>query len=97
MTPFYVIGGITAAWAVLLSALGIARHRFPATGGAARIVMGISTVLVAATIASALVGGIVEEEEGEEHEATEPDPAPEASGRQQALELAAAPSGRRPS
>ncbi len=62
MIFFYVIGGLTAAWAVLLSALGITRHRFPGTDGATRIVMGISVVLVAASIVSAIVTGALESE-----------------------------------
>jgi hypothetical protein len=67
---FYVIGGLTAAWAVLVAVLGIRHERFPATPGATRIVMAISVVLVAASIGAAVVTGILEEaEHTEESEA----------------------------
>jgi hypothetical protein len=55
-TAFYLVGGVLAAWAVLVSAVGIARHEhFPPSRGAARGVMAISAVLVAATMASAVL------------------------------------------
>ena len=53
---FYVLGGLFAAWAVLLGALGITRHAtFPPSPGAARGVMAISLVLFLAAIASAVL------------------------------------------
>ena len=55
-TPFYVAGCLLAAWAVAVSLLGIARHDgWPASAGAARGIMGISALLVAATMAAAVV------------------------------------------
>ncbi len=70
MIVFYVIGGLTAAWAVLVAVLGIRHERFPATRGATRIVMAISLVLVAASIGAAVVTGILESaEHTEESEA----------------------------
>jgi hypothetical protein len=52
---FYVAGGVLATWAVLVSALGMARQDFPATATAARGVMGISAVLVVAAMAAILL------------------------------------------
>jgi hypothetical protein len=63
---FYVAGGILAGWALLVSFLGITRESFPASAGAARVVAGISIVLVGAAIFCAIYSGITEEEE--EHE-----------------------------
>lgn len=72
MVVFYVIGALTAVWAVVLAAIGITRHDFPATPGATRAVMALSTVVVAAAIGSAIVTGALEEEEhGGEAEAAE--------------------------
>jgi plastocyanin len=67
---FYVVGGLTAAWAVLVAFLGIRNDRFPGNAGGTRIVMGISILLVAASIGTAVVTGSLEEE-GEEAEAAE--------------------------
>ena len=94
-TVFYVVGGATALWAVILAALGIRRHSFPATPRVTRAVMGISALLVAGAIGTAIVAGILEgehEEEPEEGEAAAAEPAPPAAGAQE-LELAAVPSG----
>jgi hypothetical protein len=55
-TLFYVVGSALAAFAVVVSAIGIARHRtFPPSRGAARGVMALAAVLVAATMVSAIV------------------------------------------
>jgi hypothetical protein len=55
-TAFYLIGAVLAVWAVLVAAVGIARHAaFPPSQGAARGVMLVSAVLVAATMASAVL------------------------------------------
>jgi hypothetical protein len=55
-TAFYAIGALLAVWAVLVSAVGISRHeRFPPSRSAARGVMLVSAVLVAATMASAIL------------------------------------------
>jgi plastocyanin len=87
---FYVIGAITAIWAVVLAALGITRHSFPGEAGGATIVMAISAVLVAGSVGSAVIGGALEEEEhGEEAEAAEAEaPAEPAAG--EAVELSTA-------
>ena len=52
--PFYVCGAVLVAWAVAVSALGIARRGFPATKAQSRGVLTVSLVLVAATLASVL-------------------------------------------
>jgi hypothetical protein len=54
---FYVLGGLLAAYAVALAALGITRPEFPATKDAARGVMAVSAALVALTMASAVITG----------------------------------------
>ena len=54
-TPFYVMGGILALWAVLVGALGISKHDFPGSQTVARGVMGISALLVVATMASSIL------------------------------------------
>jgi hypothetical protein len=56
-TAFYVLGGLCAVWAVLVSAMGIRNHDFPTSGTAARAVMGISAVLVVGAMASAVLTG----------------------------------------
>jgi hypothetical protein len=54
-TVFYICGGLLAAWAVIVSAIGISRHDdFPSSDGAARGVMGISVVLVALAMVTAV-------------------------------------------
>jgi hypothetical protein len=53
-TPFFIVGGVLAAWAVTLAAFGLSRHEFPGTDGAQRGVMAISTLLVVATMATAI-------------------------------------------
>jgi len=55
--PFYVTGGLLAAWAVAVSALGITRPSFPTTQSPARAVIAISVLLVLATMAAAAVTG----------------------------------------
>jgi hypothetical protein len=55
-TVFYICGGVLAAWALLVSAIGIRRHAaWPATEGAQRAVMGISLLLIVAAMASAVL------------------------------------------
>ncbi len=54
--PFYVAGGILALWAVTLSLVGISRgERWPSGDGAARAIMGVSVLLVAAAMTTAVV------------------------------------------
>ena len=53
-TPFYVAGGLLAAWAVLLGAFGFTHPDFPGSAVASRVVMLASAVLVAATLVTAV-------------------------------------------
>jgi hypothetical protein len=71
VNAFHVCGALFAAWAVIVSFLGITREDFPASGGAERAVMAISLLLAVATIGSAIVTSANEEEEhgGEEEQA----------------------------
>jgi plastocyanin len=85
--PYYVAGGALAAWAVLLAAWGISHHGFPRSAGRARLVMLTSLVLVAATMATAVLTG---SEASGKHAATAA-PAPRATSR--TLALAADPAG----
>jgi protein-S-isoprenylcysteine O-methyltransferase Ste14 len=53
-TPFYLGGGLPAAWAVLLGAFGFTHPDFPGPAVASRMVMVTSAVLVAATLTTAV-------------------------------------------
>jgi hypothetical protein len=52
--PFYIVGGLLAVWAVVLSGLGLTRPSFPYDTRGARGVMAISLLLMAATVAAAI-------------------------------------------
>ena len=52
--PFYIAGAALAVWAVVLSSFGLSRPDFPAGAVAARGVMLISFLLVAAAMATAV-------------------------------------------
>jgi plastocyanin len=53
--PFYIAGGVLVVWALLISmAVGMRKGGFPATDGQQRAVMGISAVLVLATLVAAV-------------------------------------------
>jgi hypothetical protein len=55
-TLFYVAGLALTAFAVIIAAIGIRGHEtFPPTRGAARAVMALAVVLVAFTMASAII------------------------------------------
>jgi hypothetical protein len=54
-TLFYVLGGLAAAWALLLFAVGMRSERFPGSAGAMRGVIAISVLVVAAAMASAVI------------------------------------------
>ncbi|HYI98451.1 MAG TPA: hypothetical protein VEX36_02065 [Thermoleophilaceae bacterium] len=73
MEAFYIVGGVLAAWAVLVSFLGITRSDFPGSATAERAVALISFVLVLGAVGAAIVGAINEsghqEDDGAEHEA----------------------------
>ena len=53
--PFYIAGGLLAAWAVVIAFLGLSRPSFPAGALAARGVMGVTAVLVAAAMVTAVI------------------------------------------
>lgn len=63
MTAFYVLGGVLAAWALIVTALGVTRHEFPGSGAGERIVAAISVVLVAGAIGSGVITAANGEEE----------------------------------
>jgi hypothetical protein len=54
-TAFYICGALLAGWAVVLAAIGLSRAEFPTSDAAERGVIGLSLVLVAATIATAVI------------------------------------------
>lgn len=54
-TAFYLLGGLLAAWAVVLSAIGLTRPEFPGNASVARGVMALSGVLVVAAMAAAVL------------------------------------------
>jgi hypothetical protein len=72
--PFYFAGGALAVWALVVSALGVMREDFPSGRGAARLVGGISVILVLTAIGLAIYLSATEEHEkgGEEHAALVP-------------------------
>ena len=53
--PFYLAGGVLAAWAVVLAGIGLTRPEFPFNVRGERGVIAISFVLMALTIAMAIV------------------------------------------
>jgi len=53
-TGFYIAGIALAGWAVILSAFGLSKPDFPGGAAAARGVMVISVVLVAAAMVAAV-------------------------------------------
>ena len=53
-TAFYITGGALAAWAVVLTAIGMTQPNFPNNEGASRGVMALSVLLVAATMVAAV-------------------------------------------
>ena len=72
MEGFYFVGGALAAWALLVSALGVMREDFPSTRGATRLVGAISIVLVVAAVGTAIYLSATEEHEPKgEHSAAE--------------------------
>jgi len=69
---FYFVGGALAAWALLVSALGVRREDFPRTRRSTRLVGAISVVLVVAAVGTAIYLSATEEEEsGGKHAAAE--------------------------
>lgn len=56
-TPFYILGGLLAAWAVVVSAIGLTRPEFPGSEGAARVVYAISALLMVGALGAAIATG----------------------------------------
>ena len=56
-TAFYIVGGCLAVWAVLVGSIGIARPQFVASLGAARGVIALTALLVAGSMAAAVITG----------------------------------------
>jgi hypothetical protein len=55
-TPFFILGGALAAFAVVLSAIGIRRHEtFPGSAGVAKGLIGVCVLLVVAAMLSAVL------------------------------------------
>ena len=71
VNAFHVLGGVLAAWALLVSFLGITREHFPASKPAERLVAAISILLVAGALGSAVITAANEEEEEGEGEGKE--------------------------
>jgi hypothetical protein len=65
LNAFHVCGAVLAAWALVLTVIGITQHGFPATKGQERAAMLISILLVVAAIGSAIYVGATEEDESE--------------------------------
>jgi hypothetical protein len=68
VNAFHVCGVLFAAWAVVISVLGITRESFPGSDGAARLLGLVSAVLCLATIGTAIYTSATEEEEHEGEE-----------------------------
>lgn len=54
-TPFFVLGGLLAAWAVILAGVGLNRPDFPGRNAVTAAVCVLSLALTAGAIGSAVV------------------------------------------
>ena len=81
INAFHIIGGALALWAVTLSALGILNHEFPPKGFE-KVIIGISMLLVAGAISSAIIVSGEEKPKGAETAGAEQKAGPEGSGSQ---------------
>jgi hypothetical protein len=54
-TAFYLLGGLAAAWAIILFAIGMRSPAFPGSAAAQRGVIGISVLVVIGAMASAVL------------------------------------------
>ncbi len=66
MEVFYIVGGTLAAWALLVSALGVMRKDFPSSALGERVVGVVSVILVLGAISAAIIGALNEEEHEED-------------------------------
>jgi len=53
--PFFVIGAVFAAWALLVGGLGTAKATFPGSKGATAAICGVSVLLAATAMALIIV------------------------------------------
>jgi len=69
VNAFHVVGGLLAAWALLVSFLGVTRENWPTSKGAERAVILISLTLFICAVGSAVLTGLSEQKhkEGGEH------------------------------
>jgi hypothetical protein len=70
VNAFHVLGGMFAAWALLVSFLGVTRENWPTSKGAERAVMLISLTLFVCAVGSAILTAI-SEHKGEDHKGGE--------------------------
>ena len=68
MNAFHYCGIVLAAWALIVTFLGVTRESFPASAGAERLTAAISIVLVLAAIGSGIYAAANEEHDGAEEE-----------------------------
>ena len=54
-TPFYIVGGLLALWAVVLAGIGLMQPEFPYNVRGQRSVAALSTVLIIAAILAAVL------------------------------------------
>jgi plastocyanin len=90
VNAFHVIGGLFAAWAVILAALGITREDFPRAGPQTVAVGTLSVLLAVSAIGSGIITSALEEEEEEGEAAGQP---AEGEGGGRTLRLSADPGG----
>jgi hypothetical protein len=72
VTGFYIAGSTLAAWALIVTGIGVTQEDFPRSPGAARLAGAISIVLVITAIGLAIYLSATEEHEsggGKEHAA----------------------------
>jgi plastocyanin len=97
-TAFYIAGGVLAAWAVVVSLVGVTRPGFPFGPPGERAVIAVSVLLVALTITMAVVTAS-KPPKANEAKAAAPPPAgpagqaPPSGGAGPAVAIAADPSG----
>jgi plastocyanin len=93
-TAFYIAGGVLAAWAVVVSLVGVTRPGFPGGPPGERAVIAVSVLLVALTITMAVVTASKPPKVNEAKAATPaPGQAPAPGGAGPAVAIAADPSG----
>jgi hypothetical protein len=69
VNAFQVCGSVLAAWALIVTFIGVTREDFPASAGAARVTAAISIVLTIVAIGAGIYTAATEEEGAEEEAA----------------------------